>query len=436
MKLKQVLLSAVALSLIAGVPGGAGADDATPPQPLQITADTLAALLIKNDGDVINEMTAVLKARDEVNMARSQLLPSLNLNLSLLLSANPTFFIQTATCLVPFIFPQKWFDLKAADKNYSAEVYALHITRLNAYATAWTLAARLASDEQTAQIMSDQQKRLADYVSGLQVQKTLGLISDADVIRGQMSMTQGQTDLSKVQTIIIDERATMRKMLGLPLTQDFVIALGQDAAPSVLESANDVQDLNPVLERAPERTQLNLLLASMKDKVKSAEWAFLVGCSGSEGSVGTAPGTPNAFSLSSGIDVNIGYGLFPSVSLAKRDVQDVINRQTQLKLELGRILESTLSELQVAQGQGDFATKSAAMGEQMYQDQLQLFQLGKASVKDILDALASVTQAKLQKVSSDAAVTGDRIALKRIGLEGQFLDVLIQSRRQFEVKKH
>jgi outer membrane protein TolC len=425
---------ALALTLAIGI-SAAGAPAAladTPRGPLVITAENLDEVLFTGNMDVVRAMSTMLRAKEQVSLARAGLLPSLNLNFNAVTSfvAAPLFMINSASCLVPFLFPSAWFELRAANRAYSAEKMAFHITKLNVYATAYALASRVAADEAILDIMNAQFSRVSEYVHGLQVQYDVGLIPHAEVLRGEMELGRMRAELGKLRDAVTTEKATLRKAFGLPLTQDFIVAVG-DVAPSRLENLSAVSALEPVLLRAPERRQIDLLIAAARAQVRQAEWAFLAGCSGSQGGVST--GGTGAFSLSNGALVSIGFGYFPKVRIAKANVRDLETRHGELRLELGRQLETTLSSIRELNARTAQSVRDVELAEQMLTEQQHLFELGRSSVKDILDTYTAISRAKVEAVSISSALASHRITLRRIGLEDRFLKVLIDSRRELEI---
>ena len=190
-----------------------------------------------------------------------------------------------------------------------------------------------------------------------------------------------------------------------------------------------------MMERAPERLQLEFLHDAAKANVGSATWAFLGGCSGNNGAVALGSGTTatSSLSVSTGANVNIGFGIFPAISLVKRSVKDIEIRQDELQLELARSLETVLADIagekaRVAAGQASIAASEALLQEQNY-----LLDLGKVTVKERLDAMTGVARAKSETLTARTTLMGHRITLKRMALEGKFLKVYIQSNRDLEL---
>jgi multidrug efflux system outer membrane protein len=203
-------------------------------------------------------------------------------------------------------------------------------------------------------------------------------------------------------------------------------------AASPFETSTAASSLPYILARAPERRQIDLLIASARSQVKAAQWSFVTGCQGNQGSFATG-NTSSALSLSTGFTVNIGFGYYPRIQIARRNVQDMILRQRELELELGRVLETSVADIGEIKIREVQAEKNGAIAEAMLSDQNQLLPLGRVSVKEMLETYAAISAAHTETVASKVGLDGHRITLKRVALEDGFLKVFIGSRRQMEL---
>jgi outer membrane protein TolC len=211
---------ALTLALVLAVPGHANfaATELAPANGvLVVTPEKLEEILLSQNTDVMRQMNTVMRAKDQVNAARAELLPSISLNLVMLISNPPAFLLSSVSCLIPFLFPSKWFNLDAAKKTFSAEVTAIHLAKMNMFASAYSLLLAVAGDEAMLTMVRQQHARLEEYVNGLRVQNELGLIPQADMIRGEIDLNRTKIDLSKTAELIAQERAALRKMLGLAI---------------------------------------------------------------------------------------------------------------------------------------------------------------------------------------------------------------------------
>lgn len=402
---------------------------------LTINPDNLASILDAGNIDVAREAENVHKAKLGIQVAIGNLIPSLSVMLSSTIANPPQFLVNSVTCLVPFLFPGKWYDLAAAKNTASAEAAALEITRLNTYAVAYALLNQYSDLQQLLALLNDQYKRLDDYVKGLQAQYDLGLISQADLLRGELELSRSQSDLSRATESMSNDYGALRKMLGVDNIETVLNIDFDSEDPSTLESAPLTQAVVlDLYRRAPERRQLDLLIDAAQDAVSSSEWSWLAGCSGSQGALGPTS-TQSTFTQTTSIGINIGYPFFPQIAIAKSSVRDIELREKDLSLELARIFETTQSSVAIVKQRMADAQSAVDIAEALLFEQTHLVELGKASVKDVLDAYSAVTRAKGEYLLAKSTLDGHRITLKRLALEGRFLKVLIKSRREIEIKK-
>lgn len=408
------------------------ANDATPStDKITITSENLDTVLFANNPDVIMAMNNIMKAKDQINIARAQLLPSLSLNLILAISNPPMFLLNTTSCLVPFLFPSLWFDYAASKHRFGAEVLGFHLTKLNVYSQAFALVIQVNGDELVLGAQTAHVGRLDEYVKYLQLQSDLGVVPQGEVMLAQLELGRLKTELFTLRQLVDDERAALRKLFGLKIDQEFDFAMSA-VTPSTFETESPAALLPDVVARAPERLQIDQLIAAAQSEVRSAYWAWLGGCQGSSTGYQTG-GNGGAFSASTGLSINIGFGYYPRIQLAKHNVTEMVLRKQELGLELGRVVESTLADISEIKGREAESKQTNAIAERMLADQMQLLPLGRASVRDMLQTYNSIDQAHTTLLASDTALDGHRITLKRVTLEDGFLKVYIDSRHQLEL---
>ncbi len=395
---------------------------------ISITPDNLEELLFSGSTDVAKEMNNVLRAKSNVDVAYGSLIPSLSLNLGVVVASPPLFLISSVSCLVPFLFPSSWYGYGAAKKEALAEAAAFEITKLNAFASAYVLLSHFSNDEAVLAVLTEQYRRVDEYVQSVKEKAGKGLLPQLDAWRAEFELRKMRLDVSRLDETIGIERAVLRKMLGLNIEQAFQIQFA-DEQPSRLEQEPLTQPLVfELFNQAPEHRQLELLLASARERVKASSWAFLAGCAGSsQGNWG--PSTTNGFSFSSTFSVSIGYGNFPQISLSRRNVDDISIREKELLLELGRLLESTVKSITQQKLRLEEAAKAVELGERILIEQTRLADQGKASRKDLLDTANGIARTKIEYLNARSAIEGHRITLKRMNLEGKFSDILLKARR-------
>jgi outer membrane protein TolC len=316
-----------------------------------------------------------------------------------------------------------------------SDVTGLEITRLNAYSVASALLVRVKGDVETLRIVSESVGGLDEYVKSLDMQSTIGLVPHADVLRGQVELGRISSDMIRMKEAIADEYAALRKMLGFSLDQKFDIEAGDDTESRYESQAATSVLMTEMYNRALERTQLEYLHQAALSGVNEARWAFLGGCTGNSTSI--SPGTTGtgAFAVSTGLSISIGFGYFPTISIAKRNVTDIEIREKELQLEIGRQLETVLADIEGEKTRLANAMQAEAAAQALLNEQNYLLDLGRVTVRERLDAITALGRARSEVVSARTTLAGHRITLKRVALEGRFLDVTIAAKRDLEIKK-
>ena len=397
------------------------------PRNVTITAQNLESELFNGDPDIIHEINAVSKAKDMLNEARANLLPSINIT-GLVGQVSPMFMLSSVSCLVPFLFPSKWFDLKTSKKTYQSEQVGLKVTKLNVFATAYTLISRVEGDEATLLVTVEQDKRFDEYLAQMKTRLDAGLIPLEDYELAEIDSRQRDSNLSKMRQLVDDEHATMRKLFGYPLTTEFNLALG-DVGASDYETVSPTSVIDHVIAIAPEKQQLDLLAVAAKASIRSSQWSFLSGCGGGQSQMSSVSGG-NSFNLSTGASANLGFGIFPQVKLARHNALEVGLRAHDLGLELGRLLEDTIEAAQETKIRLADADANVKESELVLTKEIALYASGHGSIVDVIHDYSIVAQARTDYISASTELAGHRITLKRLAMADQFAAIMAEGAPQ------
>lgn len=404
-----------------------------------VTPENLQSLLAAGHNDVVQEMSAVLTARDSAELARDELLPSINLNLGLTVVSAPGFLASSVSCLVPFLFPSNWYDYYAAKNTFLAEAKSAQTITLNAYATAYSLLTRVAADQAILEILRAQLGRAQTYATEIEMQFRAGFIAKLDVSRTHAELAKSKLEFDKAELGLRTELAAVRKMLTLPASTQLVIALPEPLPSSLeeLETPSAIQAaLAKIEETAPELEQMQLLEKAAQNNVKSVEWSFLDGCSGSQGTVGNH--STSAFQPSGSFDLDLGVGLFPSIRVAKRALSDLAWRKGQIQAEMSRVLETSLAGIETSKALKETSAQYQASAEHLVSTQAHALEVGHATLKDLLDSFGAMTAAQIEHINAGVGLASFRTALNRLALENEFATLATSSQQQIDnvIKKH
>jgi hypothetical protein len=147
-------------------------------------------------------------------------------------------------------------------------------------------------------------------------------------------------------------------------------------------------------------------------------------------SASTNGNNDDMFSQAAGAGISFGYGFFPRIAIAKRNIKDLRTRYVALELELGRVLESSLASLKEEKERAANNDENVRLAEEIVASNMRA---GNASVKDMLEYMDKVSNTKVTGITSRMSIAGHRVTLKRITMEDQFLDVLVNSIRQLRL---
>ena len=179
--------------------------------------------LLSKNMTLLQALNNVQNSKLNVSMARAKLLPSLNLSVLLPALANPTFLLSSVTFLFPFLVPSNWAVLKQQKELFEADKASYKAIQLNILSNSLSLYYTYLNDIKVQKVYSDQSEVLGRLYSTLKKQSViLGNVTSEDL---EMSHAQWQESLirtSKLQELLVEEKAALRTLLGLPLGSELI----------------------------------------------------------------------------------------------------------------------------------------------------------------------------------------------------------------------
>jgi outer membrane protein TolC len=171
--LRQRIIPCV-LALSLGVQPLFAGDEITPAaaKTVRVNPQSLQTLLLAQNNNLLQELNNVYKAKVNVDLARAQLLPSLNLGLGV---AGGGFSLASAVFLLPFLLPSNWINLRESQHLLNAEVKSYYILQLNEYASAYSLYMTIVGDFALRDVLYSQYKNLLDIQNNVDLAVKLGL---------------------------------------------------------------------------------------------------------------------------------------------------------------------------------------------------------------------------------------------------------------------
>ena len=246
------------------------------PETIVLEPATIRDQLFHGNKSVLLAVNRVHKAKDEVNIARARLLPSINLGAILATGSTPGFFLSSVEFLLPFLVPSKWFDYYAVKDLLKAELVALRLMKLNTYASTYSLYYSLLTDSSLYEILNSEANDLSAIETNVEHSYQLGLATEEDLNRARGQASLAKINLSKVSDLISIDRASMRHALGLS-TETQISWTAAEVAKSDWEGRHIKEALEHAVVISPEAEQLHHLQSAAKKYSWSKLFGFLSG---------------------------------------------------------------------------------------------------------------------------------------------------------------
>ncbi len=379
---------------------------------VRINPESLRTMFLKRNMEVLISMNQVQQAKEQVNIARGNLLPSINLGGALTSGSN--FVLSTVSVLLPFLMPSKWLDLKENTYLLQAQGTAHYLAQLNGYASAYALYMTIAGDISMREQIYAQYQTLQAIADQMKIPADMGIIRKEEYLQALSQAQLARTQVSQLDELIRREKAAIRHMLALDLNKEIEFDLIK--LPSITyESSTPEHILNLIHKTSPESAQLDQMITAAKAAKWSKGFSFLTGASLGrqrvDGSFGDISRTGS---------VGLGFGYFPHLSLSSLQIKQIEMRKENLRLEQAELIESTLASLQEAQIQFDLASQAEANLQQVYQSELLRYKMGITDILHVLSAANGVTTAVINKVQAETNLNVQRVNFYRLLLKDQF----------------
>ena len=154
-----------------------------------VTPKTLQSRPLENNIDLALQLNKVYQAKDNVDRARKNLLPGVNLGAAI----DSTFSFSTATVnmLLPFLLPSNWLDLKENQSLLNAQGDAYYIAQLNAYSSAYALYSSIQGGLDLRDILQEQYNNYRKIENLIKMAVDAGMMEKADLLQAsaQSKMT-------------------------------------------------------------------------------------------------------------------------------------------------------------------------------------------------------------------------------------------------------
>jgi outer membrane protein TolC len=388
----------------------------TPAGPITINADTLKSMILDKNIDLKIQMNQVEQAKAKMNIARGNLLPSINLGA--VISSGPSFALSAISMLFPFLLPSRWMDMKQSQYLLDSQADGYYIAQLNTYSSAYSAYLTMVADSDLHDVLQKQYENYKQIEDMISAAVHAGLRDKEDLLQAQSQTELAAFQVSQTAELLDKELAAMREMLALPLNQKLVLETSH-------MQKNDSEDLDmqTVLDQslkiAPEIAQINSMITAAKYAKWSQAFSFLTGAS-----LGSSRGTSGDLgSVQANGSVNFGFGYFPSLQLSDLNVAQLQLQKQELNFEQAQLVEATMASITEAGKQLVLAQQAESDLTQVYTTELLRFRTGLTDLLHVLTAANSLTEALSNKIKAQSDLDNLRITFNRILIDGKFANL-------------
>jgi len=368
---------------------------------------SLQKRLLESNMGVLRAAVGLHASKDQVGVARGNLLPSINVGAVLGSFANPAFSISSIEFLVPFLLPSRWFEYFAQKDIYRADKEAYVALQLNTFASAYSIYHLVLQDFAIREVLLAEVRDLQYLADLSQSRYSAGLGTVADLESAKAELNTAQLRLGAMNSALLKETLSLRKSLGFDV--DTQLYFSEHSVPESNFEYKPVRDLvDRAYYLAPENYQLQYLQASAKNEKWAKVFSFLssltLSAKGPNFDFGNATGAAS---------LNLGFGYLPSINVSSRKVEDVLLQQQDLKLEFSRAVETTQGQISIAKDDLDRANQALEQRTLVYQNLLANYQAGKSSMIEVLDSKHKYLEAAVSRVTAAGELSNLRIAFHR-----------------------
>jgi outer membrane protein TolC len=380
----------------------------------------LAALLFDGNLAIHIATNRLHQAKAELNAARAELLPSLNLSALLLSAGQPQFAWAAVEAVVPFLIPGNWFGASQARDMFEAEKLALQIVEQNQYASAFSMISLWKNDLKLLAIMEEEFIEARSLRQRAQQAYDLGLIT-IDELNQAISVDQfAEISVAQVREMLSREEASLRKAFGLKSGTALRATEDSFDVPGTPSEGQAVDELvGTAMKRSPESLQLvQIEEAARKGRWKAA-FAFMGGI-GLSKQAEKGKFTRSMENLSAAGGIQLSFGYFPALEISSRNIRELELRREEIRLEFQELFESIQAGLASTQLQAARHAEREQTARAQYENMKLKVELGLAEPWQLLDAEGALRQARLDLLRSRTELALVRLSWQRTLQEGVF----------------
>ena len=385
-----------------------------------VNPETIRDQLFSKNMSLLLALNNVQNSKLNVGLARAKLLPSLNLSILLPAMSNPTFLLSSVTILFPFLVPSNWAVLKQSKELFESDKASYKAIQLNVLTNALSLYHTFLTDQKVQSAYTEQAGLLGRLYTSLKNQSDiLGNVASEDLQMAQAQWQDSKIRVSKLQELLIEEKANLRVMLGLTLGTELVVEDSALPASDYEDKAvGEIADHSLLV--APEAAQLGYLLQA----AKTAKFAKLFGFISSASIGGVSSSGDSPFNqLKAGGGFVFGADTLENIKIANNNERAIFLRLEQLRDGNEKTAEIISGKLVEVKNQQDLSSKALESRMLVFVGQQRQYTLGLIPLQTLLLTQAQLTDSKVNVLKTNLDLKMQRLTLERLVIDGDFAQV-------------
>ena len=423
----------LAFAMLPGI--GLAADALTLDKPL--TADDVASLALERSYTVLSQREEVSVANGAYRVARSSLIPNVSLGARYSNTIETTVIRLPA---VPFPIPESqfwtgfgnvsqslvnfstWNSVKSAELSQQATVDRYSATRADIALDAYRQFYALLKAQKLAAVSQENLVLTQDQLKRTEALFELGSVAKGDVLKQKVSVSQAQQELIRDRRAILIERARLANLLGLDPSKEIPIDTTLTEPLLVADSTAVYAD---ALNNRPELAEARSLVQSADASVASAQGLRYPSIDGNLNYSFTTPGWPESFNQVKAIDnwnlnFTLNIPIFDGLN-AKGQIRQAEARKLQAQYALRNQelliaveVEEALQAVSLSRERLEVARDGLAAAEEDLKLSQEKYNVGSATVLELIDAQVSRARSQSEFVSALADAHIAVIQLRRV----------------------
>ena len=298
--------------------------------PVQIKLQNVVDRVSKENYNVYENALKVYQAKTNIEKARAELLPKLNLWQVVSSAFNPASLFDQVTDVAPFLVPGNWFRLEEVKLLYLAEKEGYRALWGNELYTAKAMYAHILLDQQLYAHIQRSIKELTEIYHIIKTREIFGGVSPGTAREVEIKILGLKEDEKNLQVLLFQEGSELSYILGYSADTDLILAPLPDIVFEELRPLKSQDYEFRVLSASPERRQFEHFLSVIPKIKKEIDYAFL---GVSEVSRGAAGGIFDALP----IPVGMGFGKQSAIKIVdaqkeilktqKKGIEETLKRQ-------------------------------------------------------------------------------------------------------------